>query len=52
MRARRAVVRLAPAVFPLLLRRCSAAVARTSSPAMRDELLTIANSTQFINILR
>ena len=28
------------------------AVARTSSPAMRDELLTMANSTQFTNILR
>ena len=28
------------------------AVARTSSPTMRDELLTLANSSQFTNILR
>jgi hypothetical protein len=28
------------------------AVARTSSPAMRDELLTLANSSQFPNALR
>jgi hypothetical protein len=28
------------------------AVARTSSPAMRDELLTLANSSQFTNALR
>jgi hypothetical protein len=28
------------------------AVAHTSSPAMRDELLTLANSSQFTNALR
>ena len=28
------------------------ALARTSSPAMRDELLTLANSSQFSNALR
>jgi len=28
------------------------AVARTSSPAMRDELLTLANGSQFGNTLR
>jgi hypothetical protein len=28
------------------------AVARTSSPAMRDELLTLANSSQFSTVLR
>jgi hypothetical protein len=28
------------------------AVARTSSPAMRDELLTLANSSQFGTVLR
>lgn len=28
------------------------AVARSSSPAMRDELLTLANSSQFTNALR
>lgn len=28
------------------------AVARSSSPAMRDELLTLANSSQFANVLR
>jgi hypothetical protein len=33
-------------------RALEAAVARTSSPAMRDELLTIANSSQYSNILR
>ena len=33
-------------------RALDAAVARTSSPAMRDELLTMANSTQFLSILR
>ena len=29
-----------------------AALARSTSPAMRDELLTLANSSQFTNILR
>ena len=33
-------------------RALAAAVARTSSPAMRDDLLTIANSNQFGTILR
>ncbi|MGY1843880.1 MULTISPECIES: hypothetical protein [unclassified Modestobacter] len=33
-------------------RALDAAVARTSSPAMRDELLTLANSSQFSNLLR
>jgi hypothetical protein len=33
-------------------RALAAAVARTSSPAMRDELLTLANSNQFTNVLR
>jgi hypothetical protein len=33
-------------------RALAAAVAGTSSPAMRDELLTLANSNQFTNILR
>ena len=33
-------------------RALEAAVARTSSPAMRDELLTLANSSQFSNALR
>ena len=28
------------------------ALARTSSPAMRDELLTLANSSQFLNLPR
>lgn len=27
------------------------AVARTNSPAMRDDLRTLANSSQFINVL-
>ena len=33
-------------------RALQAAVARSSSPAMRDELLTMANSSQFTSILR
>jgi hypothetical protein len=33
-------------------RALEAAVARTSSPAMRDELLTLANSSQFTTALR
>jgi hypothetical protein len=33
-------------------RALDAAVARSSSPAMRDELLTLANSSQFNNVLR
>ena len=33
-------------------RALAAAVARTSSPAMREELLTLANSSQFTNVLR
>lgn len=28
------------------------ALARTSSPAMRDDLLTLANSSQFSSVLR
>ena len=31
-------------------RALAAAVARTSSPAMRDELLTLANSNQFSHL--
>lgn len=33
-------------------RALDAAVARTSSPAMRDELLTLSTSSQFLNVLR
>ena len=33
-------------------RALAVAVARTSSPAMRDDLLTLANSSQFTNVLR
>jgi hypothetical protein len=33
-------------------RALEAAVARSSSPAMRDELLTLANSSQFTTALR
>ncbi len=43
-RARRAAARTRRAL--------ELAVARTSSPAMRDELLTLANSSQFSNALR
>ncbi|MCW2695902.1 MAG: hypothetical protein JWR62_987 [Modestobacter sp.] len=43
-RARRAAARTRRAL--------ELAVARTSSPAMRDELLTLANSSQFGTALR
>jgi hypothetical protein len=33
-------------------RALAAALARTSSPSMRDELLTIANSSQYNTVLR
>ncbi|WP_369139284.1 hypothetical protein [Modestobacter versicolor] len=33
-------------------RALAAAVARSSSTAMRDDLLTLANSSQFGNVLR
>jgi hypothetical protein len=33
-------------------RAVAAAVARTSSPGMRDELLSLANSSQFTSVLR
>jgi hypothetical protein len=33
-------------------RALNSALARTNSPAMRDELLTIANSAQFYNLPR
>ena len=33
-------------------RAMDAALARSSSPAMRDDLLTLANSTQFSNFTR
>jgi hypothetical protein len=33
-------------------RALATAVARSSSPSMRNELLTMANSSQFTNILR
>lgn len=33
-------------------RALDAALARSSSPAMRDDLLTLANSSQFTNVIR
>ncbi len=33
-------------------RALDAALARSSSPAMRDDLLTLANSGQYINVTR